>query len=55
MLNLLGNKKLLPIFYGNGPASKRARRDDGAMSEQSQIVPEGFVIYKGSIKFLNNL
>ncbi|XP_043470873.1 cell division cycle and apoptosis regulator protein 1-like [Leptopilina heterotoma] len=45
----MGNKKLLPIFYGNGPASKRARRDDGALSEQSQIVPEGFVIYKGSL------
>lgn len=40
---------MLPIFYGNGPASKRARRDDGALSDQSQTVPEGFVIYKGSL------
>ncbi|KAK9307660.1 hypothetical protein QLX08_002073 [Tetragonisca angustula] len=46
----LGNKKLLPIFVGSGPPSKRARRED-ALAEQSEesIVSEGFVMYKGSL------
>ncbi|KOX75232.1 Cell division cycle and apoptosis regulator protein 1 [Melipona quadrifasciata] len=46
----LGNKKLLPVFVGSGPASKRARRED-ALAEQSEEsnVSEGFVMYKGSL------
>ncbi|KOC64001.1 Cell division cycle and apoptosis regulator protein 1 [Habropoda laboriosa] len=46
----LGNKKLLPVFVGSGPPSKRARRED-AITEQSEesTVPEGFVMYKGSL------
>ncbi|XP_043679159.1 cell division cycle and apoptosis regulator protein 1-like isoform X1 [Vespula pensylvanica] len=46
----LGNKKLLPVFVSSGPPSKRARRDDkstGITEEES--IPEGFVIYKGSL------
>ncbi|OAD53672.1 Cell division cycle and apoptosis regulator protein 1 [Eufriesea mexicana] len=46
----LGNKKLLPVFVGSGPLSKRARRED-AFTEQSEEsnIPEGFVMYKGSL------
>ncbi|XP_043519547.1 cell division cycle and apoptosis regulator protein 1-like [Frieseomelitta varia] len=46
----LGNKRLLPIFVGSGPPSKRARRED-SLAEQSEesIVSEGFVMYKGSL------
>lgn len=46
----LGNKSLLPVFVGSGPASKRARRED-ALAEQSEEsnVSEGFVMYKGSL------
>ncbi|KAK1120726.1 hypothetical protein K0M31_010930 [Melipona bicolor] len=46
----LGNKRLLPVFVGSGPASKRARRED-ALAEQSEEsnVSEGFVMYKGSL------
>ncbi|XP_076753502.1 cell division cycle and apoptosis regulator protein 1 [Xylocopa sonorina] len=46
----LGNKKLLPVFVGSGPPSKRARRED-ALTEQygESTVPEGFVMYKGSL------
>ncbi|KAF7387308.1 hypothetical protein HZH68_012985 [Vespula germanica] len=46
----LGNKKLLPVFVSSGPPSKRARRDDkstGITEEES--IPEGFVLYKGSL------
>lgn len=46
----LGNKKLLPVFVGGGPPSKRARREDtvGGQFEEATI-PEGFVMYKGSL------
>ncbi|XP_015434424.1 PREDICTED: cell division cycle and apoptosis regulator protein 1 isoform X2 [Dufourea novaeangliae] len=46
----LGNKKLLPVFVGSGPPSKRARREN-TMSEQFEesTIPEGFVMYKGSL------
>ncbi|KAK2576941.1 hypothetical protein KPH14_005557 [Odynerus spinipes] len=46
----LGNKKLLPVFVASGPPSKRARREDkstGITEEES--IPEGFVLYKGSL------
>ncbi|XP_020712429.2 cell division cycle and apoptosis regulator protein 1-like isoform X2 [Athalia rosae] len=46
----LGNKKLLPVFVGSGPASKRARREDSENGEgEGESVPEGFVLYKGSL------
>ncbi|XP_015521013.2 cell division cycle and apoptosis regulator protein 1 isoform X1 [Neodiprion lecontei] len=46
----LGNKKLLPVFLGSGPASKRARREDGESGEcEGESIPEGFVLYKGSL------
>ncbi|KAI4499751.1 hypothetical protein M0802_005007 [Mischocyttarus mexicanus] len=44
------NKRLLPVFVSSGPPSKRARRDDkstGITEEES--IPEGFVLYKGSL------
>ncbi|XP_034186804.1 cell division cycle and apoptosis regulator protein 1 isoform X1 [Osmia lignaria lignaria] len=46
----LGNKKLLPVFVGSGPPSKRARRED-SLADQSEesTIPEGFVMYKGSL------
>lgn len=38
------------MFVGSGPLSKRARRED-AFTEQSEEsnIPEGFVMYKGSL------
>lgn len=38
------------MFVGSGPPSKRARRED-AITDQSEEsnVPEGFVLYKGSL------
>ncbi|XP_015600550.1 cell division cycle and apoptosis regulator protein 1 [Cephus cinctus] len=46
----LGNKRLLPVFVGSGPASKRARREDRAtLLEEEEAIPDGFVIYKGSL------
>ncbi|XP_058799301.1 cell division cycle and apoptosis regulator protein 1-like isoform X2 [Phymastichus coffea] len=45
----LGNKKLLPVFVGSGPASKRARRENSSEESNSESVPEGFIIYKGSL------
>ncbi|XP_031842114.1 cell division cycle and apoptosis regulator protein 1 isoform X2 [Nomia melanderi] len=46
----LGNKKLLPVFVGSGPPSKRARRDN-TLAEHSEesTIPEGYVMYKGSL------
>lgn len=45
-----GNKKLLPVFVGSGPPSKRARREDALMEQSEEsIVSEGFVMYKGSL------
>ncbi|KAK0097267.1 hypothetical protein PV326_002719 [Microctonus aethiopoides] len=44
----LGNKKLLPVFVGSGPVSKRARGEISAM-EQDELIPDGFVMYKGSL------
>ncbi|XP_034944335.1 cell division cycle and apoptosis regulator protein 1-like isoform X2 [Chelonus insularis] len=53
----LGNKKLLPVFVGSGPPSKRARREDSEGTEQNntEMVPEGFVMYKGSLLDLEKL
>ncbi|XP_076164128.1 cell division cycle and apoptosis regulator protein 1 [Ptiloglossa arizonensis] len=46
----LGNKKLLPVFVGSGPPSKRARREDTAAEQSDEpIISEGFVMYKGSL------
>lgn len=46
----LGNKKLLPVFVGSGPPSKRARREDSLTDQtEESSVSEGFVMYKGSL------
>ena len=45
----IGNKKLLPVFVGSGPASKRARREDSPSQDEVQTVPHGFVVFKGSL------
>ncbi|XP_020290143.1 cell division cycle and apoptosis regulator protein 1-like isoform X2 [Pseudomyrmex gracilis] len=46
----LGNKKLLPVFVGSGPPSKRARREDCVMERNDgETIPEGIVMYKGSL------
>lgn len=45
----LGNKKLLPVFVGSGPPSKRARREDVLTDQYEESTPEGFVMYKGSL------
>ncbi|XP_012149485.2 cell division cycle and apoptosis regulator protein 1 [Megachile rotundata] len=45
----LGNKKLLPVFVGSGPPSKRARREDSLTEQSEESVSEGFVMYKGSL------
>ncbi|XP_043785229.1 cell division cycle and apoptosis regulator protein 1-like [Apis laboriosa] len=46
----LGNKKLLPVFVGSGPPSKRVHREDAIIEQSDEsIVSEGFVIYKGSL------
>ncbi|XP_070153513.1 cell division cycle and apoptosis regulator protein 1 isoform X2 [Polyergus mexicanus] len=45
----LGNKKLLPVFVGSGPPSKRARRDCILEKGDEEIIPEGIVLYKGSL------
>lgn len=45
-----GNKKLLPVFVGSGPVSKRARREDCVLEESDEgTTSEGIVIYKGSL------
>ncbi|XP_033230490.1 cell division cycle and apoptosis regulator protein 1-like isoform X2 [Belonocnema kinseyi] len=55
----MGNKKLLPIFMGSGPASKRARRENSSSNDEGQTVPDGFIVYKGSLldveKLVNQL
>lgn len=43
----LGNKKLLPVFVGSGPPSKRARRC--ILEKGDEEIPEGIVLYKGSL------
>ncbi|XP_018342853.1 PREDICTED: cell division cycle and apoptosis regulator protein 1-like [Trachymyrmex septentrionalis] len=46
----LGNKKLLPVFVGSGPPSKRARREDCILEKANEeTIPEGIVTYKGSL------
>lgn len=46
----LGNKKLLPVFVGSGPASKRARREDSNNeNSEGEFMSDGFVMYKGSL------
>ncbi|KAG9428072.1 cell division cycle and apoptosis regulator protein 1 [Apis mellifera carnica] len=46
----LGNKKLLPVFVGSGPPSKRVHREDAIIEQSDEsIVSDGFVIYKGSL------
>ncbi|RLU19767.1 hypothetical protein DMN91_008325 [Ooceraea biroi] len=46
----LGNKKLLPVFVGSGPPSKRARREDCVVERNDEeTIPEGIVMYKGSL------
>ncbi|XP_011643482.1 cell division cycle and apoptosis regulator protein 1-like isoform X1 [Pogonomyrmex barbatus] len=46
----LGNKKLLPVFVGSGPPSKRARREDCIVEKaDEETIPEGIVTYKGSL------
>ncbi|XP_011867512.1 PREDICTED: cell division cycle and apoptosis regulator protein 1-like isoform X2 [Vollenhovia emeryi] len=46
----LGNKKLLPVFVGGGPPSKRARREDCIVERtDEETIPEGIVMYKGSL------
>lgn len=45
-----GNKKLLPVFVGSGPPSKRARREDCIVEKtDEETIPEGIVMYKGSL------
>lgn len=45
-----GNKKLLPVFVGSGPPSKRARREDCIVGKSDEeTIPEGIVMYKGSL------
>lgn len=51
----LGNKKLLPVFVGSGPPSKRARRENSSDSQNTESVPEGFVMFKGSLLDLEKL
>lgn len=47
---LTGNKKLLPVFVGSGPPSKRARREDCIVEKtDEETFPEGIVRYKGSL------
>lgn len=46
----LGNKRLLPVFVGSGPVSKRARREDCVLeTNDEETTPEGIVMYKGSL------
>ncbi|XP_043273869.1 cell division cycle and apoptosis regulator protein 1-like isoform X2 [Venturia canescens] len=45
----LGNKKLLPVFVGGGPASKRARREDTTENSEGEFISDGFIMYKGSL------
>lgn len=46
----VGNKKLLPVFVGSGPPSKRARREDCILEKNDEeIIPESIVLYKGSL------
>ncbi|XP_076643256.1 cell division cycle and apoptosis regulator protein 1 isoform X2 [Halictus rubicundus] len=46
----LGNKKLLPVFVGSGPPSKRARRENTLAEHfEESTIPEGYVMYKGSL------
>lgn len=46
----LGNKKLLPVFVGSGPPSKRARREDSSSEQgEGETISDGFVMYKGSL------
>ncbi|XP_008204944.1 cell division cycle and apoptosis regulator protein 1 isoform X2 [Nasonia vitripennis] len=52
----LGNKKLLPVFVGSGPASKRARRENSsADQDEGESVPEGFIMFKGSLLDIEKL
>lgn len=45
-----GNKRLLPVFVGGGPVSKRARREDCILEKtDEEATPEGIVTYKGSL------
>lgn len=45
-----GNKKLLPVFVGSGPPSKRARREDSIVERtDEETIPSGIVMYKGSL------
>jgi len=40
----------LPVFVGSGPPSKRARREDCLMEKNDEeTIPEGIVMYKGSL------
>lgn len=39
----------MPVFVGSGPASKRARRENSTDEGNSESVPEGFIMYKGSL------
>lgn len=51
-----GNKKLLPVFVGSGPRSKRARRE-GSETDDTEVesTPEGFLMYKGSLLDIDKL
>ncbi|XP_014220256.1 cell division cycle and apoptosis regulator protein 1-like [Trichogramma pretiosum] len=55
----LGNKKLLPVFIGSGPPSKRARGEAGTDDVEMESVPDGFIMFKGSLidveKLINQL
>ncbi|XP_011504659.1 PREDICTED: cell division cycle and apoptosis regulator protein 1-like [Ceratosolen solmsi marchali] len=51
----LGNKKLLPVFVGSGPASKRARRENSLTEPEVEAVPQGFIMFKGSLLDIDKL
>lgn len=41
---------MLPVFVGSGPPSKRARREDSVLEKTNEeTIPEGIVMYKGSL------
>lgn len=41
---------MLPVFVGSGPPSKRARREDSLVEKaDEETIPEGIVMYKGSL------
>lgn len=52
----LGNKKLLPVFVGSGPVSKRARKENSSSEVgETESVSEGFIMYKGSLLDIEKL